>query len=388
MNFDLTPEQKLLESTAASFVKKESPLVRLRALREDATGWSKDTWRKMAELGWLGLPFPESAGGFDGSFVDVAIILEQIGTMLVPEPYVASVLCAGTAVARLGNAEQMERILAPLINGDTSLAFAHAERGNRFDTNWVETTATRDGDDYVLKGEKVFVVNGHAADVIIISARTSGNVDEAKGISLFAVSRDAVLSSLKTANTLDGQKAAMISLNGLRVSASDRLGDEGEAAAVIDEVLDMGAAAACAEGLGVMRTALAMTVDYLKTREQFGVKIGTFQALQHRTVDMFIRSELARGTSILANLSLTNPDPVERRQAVSAAKVELALCGRFVTQQAIQLHGGIGITDEHDIGLYFKRMHALNTLFGDEDFHLGRFASSPTFATRIGGASA
>lgn len=388
MNFDLTPEQKLLESTAASFVKKESPLVRLRALREDATGWSKDTWRKMAELGWLGLPFPESAGGFDGSFVDVAIILEQIGTMLVPEPYVASVLCAGTAVARLGNAEQLERILAPLINGDTSLAFAHAERGNRFDTTWVETTATRDGEDYVLKGEKVFVVNGHAADVIIVSARTSGNVDEAKGISLFAVPRDVVLSSLKTANTLDGQKAAMISLNGVRVSASDRLGDEGEAAAVIDEVLDIGAAAACAEGLGVMRTALAMTVDYLKTREQFGVKIGTFQALQHRTVDMFIRTELARGTSILANLSLTNPDAVERRQAVSAAKVELALCGRFVTQQAIQLHGGIGITDEHDIGLYFKRMHALNTLFGDEDFHLGRFASSPTFATRIGGASA
>lgn len=388
MNFDLTPEQKLLESTAASFVKKESPLVRLRALREDATGWSKDTWRKMAELGWLGLPFPESAGGFDGSFVDVAIILEQIGTMLVPEPYVASVLCAGTAVARLGNAEQIERILAPLINGDTSLAFAHAERGNRFDTTWVETTATRDGDDYVLKGEKVFVVNGHAADVIIVSARTSGNVDEAKGISLFAVPRDVVLSSLKTANTLDGQKAAMISLNGVRVSASDRLGDEGEAAAVVDEVLDIGAAAACAEGLGVMRTALAMTVDYLKTREQFGVKIGMFQALQHRTVDMFIRTELARGTSILANLSLTNPDPVERRQAVSAAKVELALCGRFVTQQAIQLHGGIGITDEHDIGLYFKRMHALNTLFGDEEFHLGRFASSPTFATRIGGASA
>ncbi len=388
MNFDLTPEQKLLESTAASFVKKESPLVRLRALREDATGWSKDTWRKMAELGWLGLPFPESAGGFDGSFVDVAIILEQIGTMLVPEPYVASVLCAGTAVARLGNAEQMERILAPLINGDTSLAFAHAERGNRFDTTWVETTATRDGDDYVLKGEKVFVVNGHAADVIIVSARTSGNVDEAKGISLFAVPRDVVLSSLKTANTLDGQKAAMISLNGVRVSAGNRLGEEGEAAAIIDEVLDIGAAAACAEGLGVMRAALAMTVDYLKTREQFGVKIGMFQALQHRTVDMFIRTELARGTSILANLSLTNPDPVERRQAVSAAKVELALCGRFVTQQAIQLHGGIGITDEHDIGLYFKRMHALNTLFGDEEFHLGRFASSPTFATRIGGASA
>ena len=387
MNFDLTPEQKLLESTAASFVKKESPLTRLRAMREDEIGWSKDTWRKMAELGWLGLPFPESAGGFDGTFVDVAIILEQMGTTLVPEPYVASVLCAGTAVARLGNADQLDKILGPLINGETSLAFAHAERGNRFDTTWVETTATRDGDDYVLQGEKVFVVNGHAADVIILSARTSGKVDEAKGISLFAVPRDVVVSSLKTVKTLDGQKAAMISLNGIRISSSRRLGEEGEAAAVIDEVLDIGAAAACAEGLGVMRTALAMTVDYLKTREQFGVKIGTFQALQHRAVDMFVRTELARGTSILANLSLSNPDPAERRQAVSAAKVELALCGRFVTQQAIQLHGGIGITDEADIGLYFKRMHALNTLFGDEDFHLGRFAGSPTFATRIGGAS-
>jgi alkylation response protein AidB-like acyl-CoA dehydrogenase len=193
--------------------------------------------------------------------------------------------------------------------------------------------------------------------------------------------------SIKAINTVDSQKGAMISLGGVRVSAQDRLGVEGEAGALVDEVLDIGAAAACAEGLGVMRTALAMTVDYMKTREQFGAKIGTFQALQHRAVDMFIRTELARGMSILANLSLTNADPVERRSAVSAAKVELAICGRFVTQQAIQLHGGIGITDEHDIGLYFKRMLALNTLFGDEEYHLGRYASAQTFTTRIGGAS-
>jgi alkylation response protein AidB-like acyl-CoA dehydrogenase len=387
MNFDLTPEQKLLESTAASFVKKESPVTRVRALREDSLGWSKDIWRKMAELGWLGLPFSEAVGGFDGSFVDVAILMEQFGTTLVAEPYIASVLCAGTAIARAGSAEQHERFLAPLINGDTSLAFAHAERGNRFDSTWVETTATRDGDDYVLKGEKVFVVNGHAADVIVVSARTSGNVDDAQGLSLFAIPRDAAGLSITTVNTLDSQKAGMITLGGVRVPASDRVGAEGEAAAIIDEVLDIGAAAACAEGLGVMRTALAMTVDYLKTREQFGVKIGSFQVLQHRAVDMFVRTELARGTSILANLSVSNSDPAERRSAVSAAKVELALCGRFVTQQALQLHGGIGITDEHDIGLYFKRMHALNTLFGDEEYHLARYAGAPTFATRIGGAS-
>lgn len=387
MNFDLTPEQKLLESTASSFVKKESPIGRLRTMREDSVGWSKEVWRKMAELGWLGLPFPESVGGFDGSFVDVAVILEQLGTTLVPEPYIASVLCAGTAISRAGDAEQQERLLAPMINGEMSLAFAHAERGNRFDSSWIETKATRDGDAWVLRGEKIFVVNGHAADVIIVSARTSGNVDDVKGISLFAVLRNAEGLSVKTIKTLDSQKGAMIALDGVRVSKAELLGAEDEAGALVDEVLDIGAAAACAEGLGVMRTALAMTVDYLKTREQFGAKIGTFQALQHRAVDMFVRTELARGMSILANLSLGNADPVERRSAVSAAKVELALCGRFVTQQAIQLHGGIGITDEHDIGLYFKRMLALNTLFGDEEYHLGRYASAPTFATRIGGAS-
>lgn len=387
MNFDLTPEQKLIEGTASSFVKKESPITRLRTLREDPNGWSKDTWRQMAELGWLGLPFPEAVGGFDGSFVDVAVLLEQFGTTLVPEPYVASVLCAGTAIARAGNADQIERFLAPMINGETSLAFAHAERGNRFEATWVETTATRDGDEYVLRGEKVFVLNGHAADVLIVSARTSGTADAEQGISLFAISKAATGLSIKTIKTLDSQKGAMVLLDGVRVSAADRLGEEGAAAVVIDEVLDIGAAAACAEGLGVMRTALAMTVDYLKTREQFGVKIGTFQALQHRAVDMFVRTELARGTSILANLSITNADPAERRQAISAAKVELALCGRFVTQQAIQLHGGIGITDEHDIGLYFKRMYALNTLFGDEEYHLARYASAPSFATRIGGAN-
>lgn len=387
MNFDLTPEQKLIESTAASFVKKESPVGRVRAMREDSLGWSKDTWKKMAELGWLGLPFPESAGGFGGTFVDIAVLLEQFGTTLVPEPYVASVLLAGMAIAKLGNNLQCDQFLGPLINGDTSLAFAHAERGNRFEATWVETTATRDGDDYILKGEKVFVLNGHAADVFVVSARTSGNVNDADGLSLFAIPRSAAGLSSKTVQTLDSQKTSIVVLDGVRVSANDRLGDEGQAASVIDEVLDIGAAAACAEGLGIMRTALAMTVDYLKTREQFGVKIGTFQVLQHRAVDMFVRTELARGTSILANLSVANTDVTERHNAVSAAKVELALCGRFVTQQAIQLHGGIGITDEHDIGLYFKRMHALNTLFGDEDFHVARYSNAPSFATGIGGAS-
>ncbi|MDI1432065.1 acyl-CoA dehydrogenase family protein [Polyangium sorediatum] len=379
MNFDLTPDQKLLESTMASFLKKESPVSRFRALREDPVGYSKSLWKTMAELGWIGLAFPESAGGLGGSFVDVAILLEQFGAGLVPEPFVASVLAAGTAILRAGSAEQHEAYLAPLIAGDTTLALAWAERGGRYDPTWVETTATKQGDAYVLQGEKIFVQNGHAADVLVVSARTAGTPGDTDGISLFVLPRETEGLRVTPVNTMDGQKAATITLAGVVVPASSRLGAEGAAAPVLDEIMDLGAAAACAEGLGVMRASLAMTVDYLKTREQFGVKIGTFQALQHRAVDMFIRTELAKSTSILASVKVSDPDPAERRFAVSAAKVELAICGRYVTQQAIQLHGGIGITDEHDIGLYFKRMHVLNALFGDEEHHLARFGAQPAF---------
>jgi alkylation response protein AidB-like acyl-CoA dehydrogenase len=387
MDFDLTPDQKLLESTAGSFARKESPVTRFRALREDPVGWTREMWKKMAELGWLGLFFPESAGGYGGSFVDVAILLEQFGTTLVPEPFVPSVLLAGNAILRAGTAEQHERWLAPLIAGDISLALAHAERKSRFDPAWVETTAARDGDGWVLRGEKVFVLNGHAADVLVASARTGGGPGDANGVSLFVLDKDTPGLKITPLKTMDGHHAANILLDGVRIPDAQRLGPEGAAVTVLEEVLDHGAAAACAEGVGIMRTVLSMTSDYLRTREQFGVKIGTFQALQHRAVDMFIRTELARGTSILASLKVADPDPVERRTAISAAKVELAIAGRYVTQQSIQLHGGIGITDEHDVGLYFKRMHVLNTLFGDEEHHLARFSAQPSFIRGVDSVS-
>jgi len=383
MNFDLTPDQKLIESTVASFVKKESPITRARALRDDPLGYSKETWKQMAELGWIGLALPESVGGFGGTFIDVALVLEQLGATLVPEPLVASALLAGTAIARAGNAEQHEALLGPMIAGETTLALAWAERHGRFDPAWVETTATLEGDHYVLRGEKVFVENGHAADHIVVSARTSGGASDAAGISLFVFGKDAEGARIQPIKTMDGRRAAMIRLEGLRLPTSARLGAEGEAFPLLDEIMDIGAAAACAEGLGVMRTALQMTVDYLKTREQFGVKIGSFQALQHKAVDMFVRTETAKSASILASIKVSDPDPSERRAAVSAAKAQLGACGRSVTQQAIQLHGGIGITDEHDIGLYFKRMHALATSFGDEEHHIARFSAQPAFVRDI-----
>ncbi|HSN96939.1 MAG TPA: acyl-CoA dehydrogenase [Candidatus Nanopelagicales bacterium] len=382
MDFDLSQEQRQLVETVASFVKKQSPITRLRAMREDPTGWSRDLWRQMGELGWLSIAFPEAVGGLGGGFIDAALIMEQLGTTLVPEPMIPT-LAAAAAIVRAGGEEQAAEIIGPALAGEQSLALATAEAQSRFDVTDVATRAERSGSSYRLTGEKVWVLNGHAADRIVVSARSAGDARDPEGVSLFVVDRDAKGLGVRPVKTMDGHHAAVLRLDGVEVGEERRLGPEGGARPALEYAMDIGAAAACAEGLGVVATALAMTVDYLKTREQFGVKIGTFQALQHRAVDMFVEVELCRSMMILAALKVADPDEEERKSGVSAAKVQLAWGGRHVTQQSIQLHGGIGVTNEHDIGLYFKRMHVLNTLFGDEDFHLGRFSRLPTFTAGV-----
>jgi len=386
MNFDLSDEQKLLVDTVASFVKKQSPVARLRALRDDPIGWSRDVWRQMGEFGWLGVLFPESVGGAGGSFVDTALILEQLGKALVPEPILPS-LIAASPLLRLGTEEQKAAFLTPMIEGSTSLALAYAEAESRFDVHNVATRATRDASGYRLDGEKRWVLNGHAADTIVVSARTSGDTRDPRGVSLFIIDKGTQGVTIQPVKTMDGHRAAMITLEGARIPEERRLGPEGTATFALEEAMDIGAAAACAEGVGIARAVLAMTTDYLRTREQFGVKIGSFQALQHRAVDMFIEVELCKSTAILASIKVSDLDEVERKSAISAAKVQLAVGGRHVTQQAIQLHGGIGVTDEHDVGLYFKRMHILNTLFGDEEHHVARFAALPSFTRGLDAAS-
>jgi alkylation response protein AidB-like acyl-CoA dehydrogenase len=381
MNFDLTDEQKLLLDTVASFVKKQSPVSRLRALREDATGWSREVWQKMGEFGWLGLTLPEEVGGLGGSFADVALILEQLGTALAPEPFLPS-LVAALPIVRLGTPEQQQTFLAPFAEGRTSLALAFAETNSRYDVSDVETKAVKSDDGYRLDGSKRWVLNGHAADTLVVSART-GEGDSGGDISLFVLDRDTPGLTIQPVKTMDGHHAAMITLDAVKVGKDRLLGAEGSATAALEEAMDLGAAGACAEGAGITRTVLEMTTDYLRTREQFGVKIGSFQALQHRAVDMFVEVELCKSTAILAAIKVEDTDVVERKSAVSAAKVQLAVGGRFVTQQAIQLHGGIGVTDEHDVGLYFKRMHVLNALFGDEEHHVNRYARLPSFTAGI-----
>ncbi len=379
MDFDLSPDQKMLADSAAQFAKKESPVTRFRRLREDAIGWEKSTWKQMGELGWLAILLPEELGGFGGSFVDFALVLGELGTTLVPEPLIASCALAATCVLDAGTASQKEELLTKCAAGDASLALAYAEQKSRYDPAWIETQATRTSAGYTLKGEKVFVLNGHAADTLIVSARTGGSVDEARGVSLFAVDPTQKGVEVHPIKTMDGHHAAVVRFAAAEVPVTALLGEEGAGLAALEPAFDRGAAAACAEGHGILKTSLEMTRDYLCTRQQFGVKIGTFQALQHRCVDMFIETELAKSVSILAMLKVDDADPNERKGAVSAAKAQLSASGKYVTQQAIQLHGGIGFTEEHDIGLYFKRMNVLNSLFGDEAHHLARFSRLPAF---------
>lgn len=381
MDFELTEEQKLLKDSAAQFTKS-SPVARFRKLRShsehgsDALGWDRGVWKQMAELGWLGLWLPESAGGLGMSFFDFTLILEELGKTLVPEPLVASCVLAASVVVDTGSAAQQKRLLEPMTEGKTSLALAWAEREGRYDASAVATTATPDGDGFVLAGEKVWVLNGHAADWLVVTART------AEGVGVFAVAKDAAGLTITPAKTMDGGWAARVRLDGVKVAAENVLTTSGLSA--VEKALDLGAAAACAEGYGIANTVLWMTVNYLNVRKQFNVAIGSFQALQHRAVDMFVETELLRSTSILASVKATDADENERKRAVSIAKAQLALGGKFVVQQAIQLHGGIGVTDEHDVGLYFKRMSVLHALFGDEEHHLARFASLPTFTAQLG----
>ena len=374
MDFELDQDQQMLAQTVADFAKNESPVERFRKLREDDIGWDPGTWQKMGELGWLGVPFAESMGGLGGSFIECAIVLENLATTLVPEPYLASVVLGGTTLARAGNAAQHEAYLTPMIEGETTLALAYSEPQSRYDVSSVETVATPDGSGYTLSGEKVWVLNGHQADHLIVSAKARG------GVTLFVVPREIEGVNVTVAKTIDGQKAAFIELDGVAVSDDARLGEEGSGADILDRTMDYAAAAAVAESVGIATTMLHMTVEYLGTREQFGVKIGSFQALQHRAVDMYAETELLRSISMASMVRADEEDPAVRRGDISAAKYQLATGGIWVAQQSLQLHGGIGVTDEHDIGLYFKRMYALNALFGDREHHVSRFASDPAFA--------
>lgn len=378
MDFELNQDQRMLAKTVSDFAKNESPVSRFRKLRDDEIGYDPAVWRKMGELGWLAVAFPESVGGIGGSFVECAIVLENLAATLTPEPYLASVVLGGLTLLRAGSEAQHEAYLTPMIEGETTLALAYSEPQSRYDVTAVETRAEPVAEGYRISGNKVWVLNGHHADHFLVSAQAP------EGLTLFVVSRDTPGLELTVAKTIDGRKAAFVTFDDVRVDEEARLGEEGMAAPVLDRTMDYAAAAAVAESVGLASTMLHMTIDYLGTREQFGVKIGSFQALQHRAVDMYAETELLRSISMASMVRADDEDQSARRRDISAAKAQLATSGIWVAQQSLQLHGGIGVTDEHDIGLYFKRMYALNVLFGDQEHHVARFASDPGFAETVG----
>src|SRR4051794_35341612 len=372
MDFDLSDEQQLLKDSVERLIADRYGFEQRMKYQQEAQGWSPVLWRQYAELGLLGLPFDEEHGGFGGGPVETMIVMEAFGRGLVLEPYFATVILGGGLLRRAAP-EGMLGALAPRVaGGKLKLAFAHVERHSRYDLADVTTMARRDGSGYVLNGAKSVVIHGDTADRILLTARTGGERRERAGVGLFLVDPASPGVSRRGYPTQDGLRAAEITLDNVRVPSSDVLNDN--ALPLIEHVVDEAIAALCAEAVGAMQAMQDLTLEYLKTRKQFGRPIGSFQVLQHRSVDMLVALEQARSMALFAAVMASEENPIERRKAIAAAKVQIGRSVRHLGQEAIQLHGGIGMTNEYAIGHYFKRVTMIDQLFGDADTHLAYLA--------------
>jgi len=375
MNFNLTEEQTMLKDSVDRFLEKNFSFEQRRQMLADRQPMNAQLWQGLASLGVLGVPFSPEDGGVGGGGVETMLVMDALGRNLTLEPYLATVVLAGGCVA-LGAAEWQKKILLPkIIDGSLILAFAHAEPNARFDLGHVETRATRDGNNFVLDGEKTLVLHGSVADKFIVSARTAGSPGDAHGVTLFIVEADEENLGGQEYPLFDGTRALDLQLSGVKVGPESVIGTLDQAMPLIDAVLDRAMAALCAEAVGIMDALHAATVEYLKTRQQFGQPIGRFQALQHRAVDMLVQLEQARSMALLAASKVDSTDVSERRRTVAAAKEMAGRAGRFVGQQAIQLHGGMGMTDELNVSHYFKRLTAIDVLFGNAASQRMRFAT-------------
>jgi pimeloyl-CoA dehydrogenase small subunit len=376
MDFDLTEEQRLLQESVGKLIADEYDFEKRKAYARETAGYSEARWAQYAELGLLGLPFSESLGGSSGTPVETMIVMEAFGRGLVLEPYLATVILAGSLLRLGGSAAQQQALIPSITEGKLRLAFAHGERQSRYDLFDVAATARAAGGGYVLNGQKGVVLHGDSTNRLIVSARTAGAQRDAEGISLFLVDARADGVSIQGYPTVDGLRAAEIGFHDVKLDADALLGVKDRGLPVISRAIDIATAAVCAEAVGAMTALHELTVEYLKTRKQFGVPIGSFQALQHRAVDMLVALEQARSMAYLATMMAESDDAPDRRRMISAAKVQVGRSARFVGQQAIQLHGGIGMTAEYKAGHYFKRISMIDTLFGDADHHLAIVASA------------
>jgi len=368
MDFDLTEEQRLLKDSVDRLIADQYAFEQRKKYMAEPSGWSQTIWSQLAELGLLGLPFEEQYGGFGGAGVETMIVMEAFGRGLVLEPYFATVILGGGLLRRAGSDTLRAALVPQIAAGKLKLAFAHIERQSRYDLADVGTTARKDGNAYLLDGAKSVVLHGDCADKLLVTARTSGDRRDRNGVGLFLVDAGAAGVTRRGYSTQDGLRAAEVTLAGVRVAPDAVLGTD--ALPAIEHVVDEAIAALCAEAVGCMQAMHETTLEYLKTRQQFGRPIGSFQVLQHRSVDMLVALEQARSMAMFSAVMAGETDATERRRAIAAAKVQIGRSGRHVGQEAIQLHGGIGMTMEYKVGHHFKRMTMIDMLFGDADAHL------------------
>jgi alkylation response protein AidB-like acyl-CoA dehydrogenase len=375
MDFNFKEEQLQLADALKRWIARDYDFEARREIVRSQAGTSDRAWATLAELGLTALPVPEEQGGFAGDAVDMFVVMQELGRGLVVEPYFATVL--GAEFLRLGG--RHGALLEAVAGGELKLACALGERQSRHDMRDIGTRAEQSGEGWRLSGEKKVVLHGAQAGVLVVSARSGGAQRDEEGITLFAVPADAAGVQVHDYRMLDGQRAADVRLDGVELGPDAVIGRPGAGWEILEAALDYGAGLLCAEAVGAMDALFAATLDYLKTRQQFGVPIGKFQVLQHRMADMYIHLEQARSMALLAAVRLRDQEPAARRQAVSAAKYRVGQAARFVGQQAVQLHGGMGVTDELPAAHYFKRLSTIELTLGDSDHHLARFMAQPGF---------
>lgn len=375
MDFRLNEEQQMLQDTVARLVRGEYSFEKRLEFSKTDAGFSVDFWKQLSELGLTAVPFSEELGGFGGGGVEVQSVMTELGRGLCLEPYLQSVIFGGGLIGQAGNDSQKETWLGGIASGEVQAAVALQEPQSFYNLNDVETRAEKKDGGYLLNGRKAVVIGGHCADVILVSARMSGDARDSGGISLFALKADTAGIERRVYPTIDGSKGCDLTLNNVQVSSGALLGEEGKAAEVIEYQAGRAIAALCAEAVGVMEVANELTLDYLKQRKQFGVPIGKFQVLQHRMVDMMSELEQARSMATLAASVADEEQSGERRRVLAAAKNVIGRSGQFISEQGIQSHGGIGMTWEYNFAHYAKRLIMINHQLGDDDFHLERYAS-------------
>ena len=374
MDFTFNEEQTMIQDQVQQFVQKEYDWETRQELSNSDKGFGADNWKTFAELGWLGISISEENGGFGGSAIETMLIMEEFGKGLVVEPFLETIVMSSSVLDKHGNEEHKKEVLGSVISGELHLALAYAEPQSRFNLFDVVTEAKEDNNNFVINGFKSVVMNGPSANKFIISARTSGNQLDKTGISLFLVDSDADGLTKKDYKTVDGRRASDINFENVSIPKESLIGSLNEGLTILDEAIDRSILAISAEAVGAMEVLYKSTVEYTKTREQFGTPIGKFQVLQHRMVDMFMEYEQCKSLLYMATMKNEEGAP-DAKKSISGLKYQVGKAGKFVGQQSVQLHGGMGVTDELNIGHYFKRLTTIGTIFGNADFHLKQYTS-------------